>query len=464
MKQKIKKIIVLSVITLISTVFMRCQKDDDLVNTEFAKVSSAKEWFKKYESTTDNYLLFQNLKYDWESAELKIGKDGTELIVVPIDETKKDKDENWEQKLYIYQVSKNDYKVLLYEFYPGNLENDSVDSKKFTGYIAAWDLKTGFVKSAKFVNNSIVENGVVKVLSEEQLKLRTATNKSDARALDSEDGMMNGSTSAPTQLKEVVIDNTYKDPSVYVYFPTGGDNSGFSIIDYASSYGGASSGGSGNIILSTVLNPCDKIKTLMANPNFIMKMEELAKKTNLKVETGYSQSKNGPFTALVVLPSNTGADRMELIVTSDMIGYVHSHLDNYDSGQVNPDGDPLIRQPIKMFSPADIGIFLQLVKNAQNNKIPIDSVYGAMVSSDGTYQLRFTGDPNQINLNFDWNANSVTQDYTKYLKEGNKEINFLRFLNDKCYVGGIELYKINKNQTSTKKALDTNKKITNINC
>ncbi|HEY1195219.1 hypothetical protein [Flavobacterium sp.] len=89
MKQKIKKIIVLSVITLISTVFLRCQKDDDLVNPEVAKVSSAKEWFKKYESTTDNYTLFQNLNYDWVNAELKINKDGTQLIVVPIDEKKK---------------------------------------------------------------------------------------------------------------------------------------------------------------------------------------------------------------------------------------------------------------------------------------------------------------------------------------------------------------------------------------
>ncbi|HEY1195218.1 hypothetical protein [Flavobacterium sp.] len=162
---------------------------------------------------------------------------------------KKDQDENWEQKLYIYQVSNKDYKALLYEFYPENLENDSVDSKKFSGYIAAWDLKTGFVKSAKFVNNSIVENGVVKVLSEEQLKLRTATNKSDARALDSEDGTMNGSSPAPTQLKEVIINNSYKDPFVSVYFPSGSDNSGFSIVDYTSSYGGGSSGGSGNSIM-----------------------------------------------------------------------------------------------------------------------------------------------------------------------------------------------------------------------
>ena len=115
-----------------------------------------------------------------------------------------------------------------------------------------------------------------------------------------------------------------------------------------------------------------------------------------------------------------------------------------------------------MFSPGDIGVFLKLAKNTQNNNIPIDNVYGAMVSSDGTYQLRFTGDPNHINLNFNWN--SLTKDYINYFLKGNTEVNFLKFLNEKSNVQGIELYKINKDKTNTKKTLDANKKLININC
>lgn len=50
------------------------------------------------------------------------------------------------------------------------------------------------------------------------------------------------------------------------------------------------------------------------------------------------------------------------------------------------------------------------------------------------------------------------------MKSGNKEASFLSFLSDKSYISGIELYKINKDNTSTKKSLDANKKIINTNC
>ena len=123
----------------------------------------------------------------------------------------------------------------------------------------------------------------------------------------------------------------------------------------------------------------------------------------------------------------------------------------------------LLRKPILIFSPADVGVFLKPVKNAQANNIPIDSVYGVMISSDGNYQLRFTGDPTQININFDWESDTLLEEYKTYFLRGNKEVNFLTFLNKKSHIKGIELYKINKDKTSTKKTLD-NKKVVNINC
>lgn len=448
-----------------SLIAVNCVNDESSSRQKpSATINKAQKWFKDYEVDGDNLKGFQNLNYQWTNAEINKAKDGTEFITVPISVAKKEANENWNQKLYIYKLDTDSYKALLYEFYPESQTNNDLDN--FNGYISVWDLKQGFIKSAKFANNIIIENGVVAVLTNEQLKLKSLTNKQDKKSLDDEYGSSEGSggSQPPTALREVVVENNYKDPYVYVYFPRGADTSGYTSVDYTSNYTGGGGGGAGNNIPQTVANPCDKIKKLMVDPNFIVKMEELAKKTNLKVETGYSQSKNGPFTPLVVLPSTNGADKMQLVITSDMIGYVHAHLDNYDSGQIDPDGDPVIRQPIRMFSPADIGTFLQLVKNAQSNNISIDSVYGVMVSSDGTYQLRFTGDPNQINTNFDWSANSLTKDYKSYLEKENKEANFLKFLNDKCYIKGVELYKINKDKTSTKKTLDANKKIVTTNC
>ncbi|GEM_PF-1599529 len=472
MRRKIKNAARITFVFLVFATSIKCHNDDNDVGQTDAKIlNSAKEWFKSYEAKGDNFALLQNLDYNWNDAEITNSKDGTKTIIVPVNELKKDPAELWEQKLYIYKLAENNYEAMLFEIYPDSkntgLNSYSIDDPSFNGYIAAWDLKKGFVKTAKFENGKLIENGVITLA----LKNTHTTGKAPSNQASCPAGIEcdvdgGGTTDTGTQLKEVVVNNNYQNPSGggIIYNGTGGSNPNYSdpgsYTNHSTGTGSGSEGGEDQS--NNVADPCAKIKALMANPNFIAKMEELAKKTNLKVETGYSQSKNGPFTPLIVLPSTNGADRMQLNITSDMIGYIHSHLDDYQSGQVNPDGDPVIRQPIRMFSPGDIGAFLQLVKNAQNNNIPIDSVYGAMVSSDGTYQLRFTGNPNQINLNFNWS--NLTKDYVTYLEKGNKEANFLRFLNDKCYVGGVELYKINKDKTSTKKTLDSNKKTINSNC
>lgn len=251
MSQKIKKNVVLSIVLMISIVFTRCQNDDNLSNSEISNVSLAKKWFKEYESGSDNYALFQNLDYEWENAEVKETKNGVQLVIIPVTEAKKDESETWEQKLYIYKLSESNYKALLYEFYPE--DTVSIDSKSFNGYISAWDLKSGFVKSAKFENDKIVENGIVAVLANDQLKFKGLTNKQDKKHLDDEDGIGEGSgTPSPIALKEVVIENNYKDPYTYLYFPRGVDTSGYSSVDYTCNYAG---GGGGSTSASASGNP-----------------------------------------------------------------------------------------------------------------------------------------------------------------------------------------------------------------
>jgi hypothetical protein len=152
-----------------------------------SNINKANKWFKQYKSTGKNYDLFENLKYNWSEAEVTNSNDGTETIIVPVKELKKNKEEIWEQKLYVYKLAEGSYKALLVEIYPdidAKHENKSIDVVNFNDYISVWDLKEGFVKSAKFVSNVIVENGVVEVLTDEQLKLKSATNKLAPKNLD----------------------------------------------------------------------------------------------------------------------------------------------------------------------------------------------------------------------------------------------------------------------------------------
>lgn len=446
MKTKAKSLVKVIILCCIALLMFNCQNEenspDQLRNNKIKTVTidEAKNFLnhsKSISSKSTNSPL-ENLDLDKMEQEKINGSDQL-LTVIPFATNS----ESENVRILLLKID-NKIESVVFKMYPD--ENSGKGS--FSGKLLAYSLDGNFINGFRAKDGIIVSKFVE---SDTDKKTNSKSGK-------------NSNLIYAVQLNEVVVQNNYKKTvnALDMFGVDGFFNGGFIGGDAYYSWD-VGDGGSSNPVQIAV-NPCDKIKALMVDPNFIVKLEELGKKTNLKQETGYSQSKNGPFSPLTALSSTSGTDRMQLILTADMLGYVHSHIDSYDSGQVNPDGDPLIRQPIKMFSPADIGVFLKLVKNAQNNNMPIAGVYGAMVSSEGNYQLRFTGDPNQININFDWNADRMTKDYIAYFKKGSTEINFLKFLNDKSYIIGIELYKINKDKTSTQKKLDTNKKIVNINC
>ncbi|QLC66138.1 hypothetical protein LPB248_07550 [Flavobacterium sp. LPB0248] len=252
MKQKIQKIIILSTVMIISVTFLRCQKEEDLVSPEINNVSRAKEWFKKYESTTDNYPLFQNLKYDWANAEFKKNKDGTQLVIVPINELKKNKDENWEQKLYIYELSENNYKALLHEFYPERSLNDDADLLKFSGYISVWDLKFGFIKAAEFVDDKMISSGVVEIILSKKINPSNITGKAPMDPDDNTYFSAQNQDGTHINLRPVYVTSNASKYYDIIYNPRGSDITGGNSSDYTSGYaGGGGTGGSasGNPIM-----------------------------------------------------------------------------------------------------------------------------------------------------------------------------------------------------------------------
>ncbi|WP_345158935.1 hypothetical protein [Flavobacterium ginsengisoli] len=201
----------------------------------------------------------------------------------------------------------------------------------------------------------------------------------------------------------------------------------------------------------------------MAIANITAKIEELRKKTNLKVETGYMQSKNGPFTALTGASSTDGADKIDFKPDANTVGYLHNHLDTYDKVKANGDIEPV--EPIKIFSPYDVKMFVILILNANRYGIPISDTYGTMVSSSAIYQLRFTGNINNVSMkanNINWTILDIP--YKKIMKNSNSlEEGFLKFLNEQIGISGIELYKIDSSGNS-KRSLNNNGKVTTTNC
>ncbi|PRB00941.1 hypothetical protein CQ046_17210 [Chryseobacterium sp. MYb7] len=263
------------------------------------------------------------------------------------------------------------------------------------------------------------------------------------------------------EIPEIVITPPSTNPPINDPLPnTGGGGT------YTPPYTGDMSGGpimhGGGSGTSTTQDPCKKMKTLSTNANYKAKVDLLASKVGLKKETGFAESKSGVFTELLPAVSTENSDGMTVTVTSDLKGYIHTHLDDYDTGKTNEDGYPFINEPIRMFSPADVNTLMTMAEMASNGDYT--DLYGTMVSSDGNYTIKFSGTPSDIKTGFDGEQWRI--DYKDFIdkESGTLEARFLMFLKYKMNVKGIDLYKIKSNGTIQKKTLNSNNTVDSSDC
>jgi hypothetical protein len=229
-------------------------------------------------------------------------------------------------------------------------------------------------------------------------------------------------------------------------------------VNYSSNPGAVGGGSSGvpptnptYIIPPTPLfDPCAEVKAQISNATYMTYLSILQGKTGETFESGYSQQINVQpfFTSLTA----KGSDALDFIVTQNTTGFTHVHTDPYQVTESN--GDVRDVAPIQMLSPPDVGKFLEIVKNAQSNNIPLEKIYGSMVSSAGTYELKFVGNNvgDAINTYTTTNFRSKKLDdaYRKAIKDYGTEGGLLNFLETTLNLRGVELMKIEKNGTVSK--------------
>lgn len=242
---------------------------------------------------------------------------------------------------------------------------------------------------------------------------------------------------------------------------TGGGNCA-AYQDCDNTYNPDTGGGSGGN--SSTSNPCEDIKKQTNDPNYKAKIDELNKSSilNKKYESGFSQNKNGSYTSITQTASSNMSDGLIIDINSDLKGLIHTHQNSYETGNFDENGNPEIRQPIKMFSPADVNALMKLAQNQSYNSY--SDVYVTMVSNSGVYTLKFTGNSSDIKTGF--NTPYWTNEYLNFWKNesGNNETKFLRFLSEKMNVTGVELLKVDKDGKSKKKSLGSNKKVITNDC
>ncbi|WP_104669485.1 hypothetical protein [Chryseobacterium shigense] len=206
-------------------------------------------------------------------------------------------------------------------------------------------------------------------------------------------------------------------------------------------------------------NPCEKLKTQNANPQFTGKIDDLKSKLTLKKETGYVEKTNGSFDYKDNATATETANSLSLgTPTADMKGYLHTHPNDFEIEY--PDGTIEYRKGFKIFSPADVIYFNQMVALANQNGIPLGDIYAVMVSGTGTYQIRFTGNVNQIKTvytNTKFEYNEMYKTYFSDNKQNSDELNFLKFMDEHMYVKGVSLVKMNDSGTFTTKTLNSDK-------
>ena len=215
---------------------------------------------------------------------------------------------------------------------------------------------------------------------------------------------------------------------------------------------------------------CLKIKELIeGHEDFSDDVDFLETKLNASQEQGFAYKRNGIKISLTDTYNN--GHSLKIPASSDMLGFVHSHLRDEPLNIYDKDNNQLFRKRIRMFSPRDLVKFLQLVRNAHNNQYPYKDIFGGMISSQGNYLLKFSGDINNFIQNFTPAvlSNLLTTDsqkeYERLIKDEGREAGFLKFLEQKIpNLPGVDLFEFKDNGDIIRKTLDENDKIKREKC
>lgn len=225
----------------------------------------------------------------------------------------------------------------------------------------------------------------------------------------------------------------------------------------------------GNCIVDPKELLCMEIKKQITNSEYIQKKNYLETQFSAPTESGFSYKGNGTYVNL----NNVSSDghSLDIEITSDMLGYMHTHLNDKNIPDRNGDGVDDVENRIRMFSPRDLRTFLRLLKNAQSNNINAVNIFATMASSSGTYTLRFEGDINDVINNLtpslfgELASEPARKDFEKLIKKYGNERGFLKFLKQKTgTINGINLYRIRNNGSVEQKYLDENEKVKTSRC
>ncbi|WP_297984691.1 hypothetical protein [uncultured Chryseobacterium sp.] len=201
--------------------------------------------------------------------------------------------------------------------------------------------------------------------------------------------------------------------------------------------------------------PCDKIKERQVDTKYTEKFEHLNTNEVLSMnrERGFFERQSPPANNLgssfLQLDGQDGTTGLSLPANLDgIIGLLHSHNDK--------DG------VIKIFSPTDVRTFINhFLRQSNNYTGSYSNAYSTVVTSEGSYTLKYSKTTHPGGINFDTFSNWekwYEKQFTNLLNDGqltqvNVEKLFTQFMKEVVNIDGLELYKVTKD-SSTKMEYD----------
>ncbi|MDR3023920.1 hypothetical protein, partial [Chryseobacterium sp.] len=248
-------------------------------------------------------------------------------------------------------------------------------------------------------------------------------------------------------IPEIIITPPSTNPPIHDPIPnTGGDGT------YTPPYTGDMSGGpimhGGGTGTSTTQDPCKKIKEKQSNLKYAAKFDSLNKKKifDMDKERGYYELQPpkgiGAESGFVQVDGPSGSTGLDLPDNTDRIsGLFHSH--NNVNGSV------------KIFSPTDVKTFINtFLKNAREYAGSYSDAYSTVITSEGSYTLKYTKSTHPGGINYDtskiwkeWYEGKMDKiiDEDGNLPQNKVEEVFTQFLNEVVNIDGLEIYKVTAN-------------------
>jgi hypothetical protein len=419
------------------TVIFSCEKDDTVINQrsylKTVGLTDAKSFVrqsleKKNSSSGDTFITSISDEINYED----LTNTDEELAVIPIKTIYK----HLYSRITLLEID-GEVRSVVVSLNP--FENATPSS--FSGELLITDTEGKFLKGFKIENNLYVAEYVnaYKASNIDANKNHSITKST----VDCDTCPYSECSYCDLGSVDLGIIERTPPPSLYVsishMYPTGGGVAETSSNEW--DLGGSGPGYTDNTPEPEVQDedPCDELLNQLSDDDYINRLNELVENAGSSTESGFAQNSGGSYTTLTATNNGHSLNGMG----PNSVGFNHAHTNG------------------TLFSPQDIRTFITLLANAHfNRQIPLDQIYGTVISNGEVYTIRYDGTWEDLDRNFDVSDRT----YAEYISQSNSFLDGFLDLLQNNNSSNFRIFNLNTSNNTVKElTLDSSNNTTRSN-